>query len=108
MANTQVGKLHKKSIVRGLDGGIRDMRDEANGGWIVRGGSVVNQEKWGEYCKMLKDKEDSAKALAQPKIREDYSETKDATPEPSRVDKLEEKVEALDSKLDAILKAVSK
>jgi len=106
MANTQVGKLHKKTIVRGLDGGIRDMRDEANGGWIVRGGSVVNQEKWEEYCKALKDKEDAAKAFAEPKIREDYPEAKDG--EPSRVDKLEEKVEALDSKLDAILKAVSK
>jgi len=108
MANTQVGKLHKKTIVRGLDGGIRDMRDEANGGWIVRGGSVVNQERWNDYLKALKDKEDSAKAFAEPKIRQDYPETKDGIAESSRVDKLEEKVEALDSKLDAILKAVSK
>lgn len=106
MGNTQVGKLFKKTIVRGMDGGIRDMRDEANGGWIVRGGQVINQEKWQEYLKVQKDKEESAKAAAEPKIRQDYPETKESNP--AVASKLEERVDKMEEKLAAILKAVSK
>lgn len=108
MSNTQVGKLHKNKIVKDLNGGIIDWFDEANGGWIVKGRAVVNKERWNEHVNKQKDKEEAAKALTLAKTREDYPETKDGVQEPSRVDKLEEKVEALDSKLDAILKAVSK
>lgn len=106
MGNTQVGKLFKKTIVRGMDGGIRDMRDEANGGWIVRGGQVINHEKWQEYLKIQKDKEDAAKAVAEPKIRQDYPETRENNPVVSS--KLEERVDKMEETLAAILKAVSK
>lgn len=103
MGNTQVGKLFKKSIVRGMDGGIRDMRDEANGGWIVRGGQVVNQEKWNEYAKIQKDKQEALKAASEPKIREDYPEHN-----PAVASKLEERVDKMEETLAAILKAVQK
>jgi len=103
MGNTQVGKLFKKTIVRGLDGGIRDMRDEANGGWIIRNGQVVNQEKWNEYTLVQKDKLEALKAASEPKIREDYPEQN-----PAEVSKLEQRVDKMEETLAAILKAVQK
>lgn len=103
MGNTQVGKLFKKTIVRDMNGGIRDMRDEANGGWIVRGGQVVNQEKWNEYAKVQKDKQEALKAASEPKIREDYPEQN-----PAVASQLEQRVDKMEETLAAILKAVSK
>lgn len=108
MANTQVGKLHKNRIVKDLNGGIIDWYDEANGGWIVKSRGVVNKERWEEHIAKQKDKQEAAKAVANPKIREDYPETKEGATEPSKVEALEQRVSEMDNKLEAILKAVQK
>lgn len=108
MSNTQVGKLHKNRIVKDLNGGIIDWFDEANGGWIVKSRGVVNKERWNEHVAKELDKKEAAKAVANPKIREDYPETKEGVEEPSKVAALEKRVTEMDGKLEAILKAVSK
>ena len=89
MSNTQVGKLHKNKMVKDMRGNIIDWHDEAGAGWIVRGRQVVNQEAWDAYLNKQKDKQEAAKAAANPKIREEYPETKEGVTESSRVEKLE-------------------
>ena len=89
MGNTQVGKLHKNKVVKDLNGNIIDWYDEAGAGWIVRGRQVVNQEAWDKHMLKLKDRQEAAQAAANPKIREEYPETKDGMTEESKVEKLE-------------------
>lgn len=87
--STQVGQLHRKSIVKDMRGNIITLLDEADGGFIIRNRQVVNQEKWKEYCRVQQDRIDSAKAIAEPKIRTDYPETKEGIKQEDKVSKLE-------------------
>lgn len=89
---TQVGKLHKRTIVKDLSGNIISLRDEANGGWIIRDRQVVNEELWNEYVRKEKDKAEAAKAAANPKIRENYPESKNDEQETDKVSKLEAEI----------------
>jgi len=104
--------LRKKSILRDTNGRIINWLDEANGGWIIRNRQVLNQARYDEELQKEKDKLTASKAIAEQVV---------ATPEnlalrtgvlrtdnPSKVDELEKKVNDMDSKLEAILKAVAK
>jgi hypothetical protein len=102
---TQVGALHKKTIVKDMRGNIVSLRDEANGGWIVRNRQVVNQDLWNAYLKKQQDIADAAKAMTAPKIRQDYPESKEGAPQPNQ---LEARVDKMEETLAAILKAVQK
>lgn len=57
-------RMARKKIVKDLKGGIIDMIDETDGGYIIRGRQVVNQEKWEEYLKKEADKKEAAQAMA--------------------------------------------
>ena len=103
MGNTQVGKLHKKRVVKDLNGNIIDWYDEAGAGWVVRGRQVVNKEAWNNYVAKQKDRQEAAKAAANPKIRQDYPETKDGETESSKMSKLEGEVAELKEMLKKAL-----
>lgn len=82
------------------------MLDEANGGYIVRNGIVVNQERWAELQKIEEDKRKAAQAVNHQATVPPALDADRAT-QPTRVDALEKKVGEIDGKLDAILKAIS-
>ena len=107
-----VGHLYKKRTVRRLSGNIIDLIDEANGGYIIKGGRVVNQERFDELRKIEEDKKVAAQAILHQKVDESAP---DRTVAPNKMEELEKKnealntkVDALDTKLDAILKALNK
>jgi len=107
-----VGHLYKKRTVRSMDGTIRELYDEADGGWIIRGGRVVNQEKFNEMKKIEEDKKLAAQAVLHQKVEADVPDrtvkAEEAIKNQSRLDELEKKQDSMDSKLDAILKAIQK
>lgn len=89
-----------------MDGSIYDWFDEANGGWIIQKGAVVNKTRYEEEMHKLKDRQDAAKAASEAKIRDeaDYPVDAPTTEKPKdKVADLEKRVEGLDTKLDAIL-----
>lgn len=102
--------------MRDLSGNIINLMDEADGGYIIRNRQVVNQEKFDEMVRKEKDRIEAAKAQTMqvespnahlrnqaPVIQDGQAIVKD-----TKVDELEKKVNALDSKLDAILQAIKK
>lgn len=99
------GHMARKSTVRDLSGNIINMLDEADGGWIIRNRQVVNQEKMDAYIKKEQDKALAAQAVVHQVTSPNAEERVVA---PSKVDALEKKVEGMETKLDAILKALSK
>lgn len=125
----QIGTLHKKSTLRRLDGSIINLKDEADGGDIIRNGRVVNEEKFNEIAQREEDKKKSAQAVAN-QVESPNAHLRNQAPdknlltdmpkeeveqnehiqviEPDRVEILEKKVEDMDSKLDAILNALNK
>lgn len=112
MGSINVGHLYKKRTVRNMDGSIRELFDEADGGWIIRGGRVVNEEKFAELQRIEEDRKLAAQAVLHQKTEEnvpDRSVTgEEAIKNQSRLDELEKKQDSMDSKLDAILKAIQK
>lgn len=99
------GHMARKSTVRDLSGSIINMLDEADGGWIIRNRQVVNQDKFNAYIQKEKDKVEAAQAVSHQVASPNVEERAIA---PSKVDALEKKVEGMETKLDAILKALSK
>lgn len=97
--------MAKKRIVRNMAGNIIELFDETDGGWIIRKGQVVNQEKYQEMLKKEQDKKEAAKAILNQKVE---SDAPDRTAAPSRIDELEKKVVKQDEKLDAILELLKK
>lgn len=97
--------MAKKSIVRDLQGNIINLLDEDGGGWIIRNRQVVNQERYDEMLRKEADKKLAAQAILNQKVDE---QAPDRTVPPSKVDALEKKVEGMETKLDAILQALSK
>jgi hypothetical protein len=103
--SVQVGNLHLKSIVRDLNGQIINLRDDSNGGWIIRNRQIVNPERWEELQKIERDKQEAAKAITLQKVEKNAPDRNTA---PSKVDALEKRVEGMESKLDLILAALKK
>lgn len=106
--STQVGKLMRNKIVKDFNGNIIDWFDEANGGWIVQKRQIVNEERWNQHLQKQKDKLEAASAVAKAKIRDDYPQNAPGNNASDKVKELETKVNAMDSKLDAILNAMKK
>lgn len=100
--------MARKSVVKDLNGNIITMLDETDGGYIVRNRSVVNQEKWQEYLKKEEDKKLAAQAILNQKVDTQAPDRTQAPAQNAKVEELEKKVEDMGSKLDAILKALSK
>lgn len=99
--------LSKKKVVRKLDGSVVDWYDEADGGWIIRGGAVVNQAKFDEIARKERDKAEAAKAQAQA-INNPVAPVEDRVAAPSKVDALEKRVSGMEDTLSQILAAVKK
>lgn len=100
--------MARKSVVKDLNGNIITMLDETDGGYIVRNRNIVNHEKWQEYLKKEEDKKIAAQAILHQKVDENAPDRTIAPSQNAKVEALEKKVEDMDSKLDAILKAISK
>ena len=104
--------LRRKSILRDTSGNIINLLDESDGGWIIRGRQVVNQDKWNEILKKEEDRKLAAQAQASQVSAPAHIEAQRAgdksTVSPQKesnlkVDELEKKVDNMESKLDAIL-----
>jgi uncharacterized protein YceH (UPF0502 family) len=101
-------RMARKSVVKDLNGNIITMLDETNGGYIVRNRTIVNQEKWEEHLRREEDKKIAAQAILHQKINENVPDRTINPAQNAKVEALEKKVEDMDSKLDAILKAINK
>lgn len=102
----QVGHLYRKKTVRNLDGSIREMLDETDGGYIIRGGRVVNQEKLDELAKKEQDRMTAATEATQVEMPPEIAEQR--VHSPTKMQELEKKVAEQDTKLDAILELLKK
>lgn len=120
------GHLYRKTTMKDMSGNIINLMDEATGGYIIRNRQVVDQERYDEIMAKQKDKEVAAQAALHPvdspnaEIRkqpggsvsiEDLNKPTQTVVEPNqpdRVGSLEQKVEGMEGKLDAILKALEK
>jgi uncharacterized protein YceH (UPF0502 family) len=109
--SVQIGQLQKKRMVKNLREQIVDWVDETDGGVIVSKGRVVNQERWDRYQKKLADEAEALKAISK---QNNDPNVPDRTIVPSKVNEVEKKVVSLetkvndmDNKLDAILKAIN-
>lgn len=98
----EIGHLHKRRLVKDMRGNIIDWFDEANGGWIVQKRVIVNKDRYNEEMTKLQDKRDAAKAASEAKVRDEENYPAEA-PNEEKKPKLEERVDGLESKLDAIL-----
>lgn len=105
--NIQVGTLYRKSILRDLSGNIINLRDDADGGWIIQNRRVVNQEKLDELAKKEEDKRLAAQAESMA-VQAPVQKVEERSGNPSKMKELEEKVSGMESKLDAILSALKK
>lgn len=104
--------MAKKSTMKDLNGNIINLVDETDGGWIIRGRQVVNQEKWDALVKKEQDRIEASKAAANA-IASPNAEIRNQSPEVARqelskVNDLEKRIDAQDKKLDAILEALKK
>lgn len=96
-----------KRIVRNTAGQIIDWVDETNGGWIIRKGQIVNEEKYNEFKKIEEDKKLAAQAIAFQKVDESAPDRTvtgtEAIQQSTRIDDLEKKISEQDTKLNDIL-----
>jgi hypothetical protein len=112
--STNVGTLHKKRTLRKWGSNeILDLQDEADGGWIIRKGQIVNQVKFDELVQKELDKQKAREAPAQmvesPNAEARNGKPGDIKPEtPDKVVELEKKVAEQDKKLDLILSLLQK
>lgn len=109
--------LVHKQIVRNINGDIITLKDEENGGYIIRGGKVVNEEAWENYVKKEQDKqkarEVSIKAITNPEeFTNTNASTEDRNTQPSKTEELEKKFDEfkkdVDDKFSQIMKAIQK
>lgn len=108
-----IGHLYKKRTIRNLDGSIKFMEDEANGGVIIRNGVVVNQARLDELAAIEEDKRRAATAFTQPvEASPDVVPTERNSQAPkvgeSKVEQLEKKVEGIENNISAILQLLQK
>jgi uncharacterized protein YceH (UPF0502 family) len=100
-------RMARKSTVRDTSGNIIDMLDETDGGWIIRNRRVVNEEKYNRIIQVEKDKREAALAITKAtSVPAAVAESRAASP--GKLDSLDKRVTDMESKLDAILKAVQK
>ena len=99
--SVQVGTLYRKRTVRRLDGSIRDLIDEANGGVIIANGQVVNEEAVIQLNAKEDDRRSAATEATQIDIAPEIAEQRVVAP--TKMQELEKKVAEQDTKLDAIL-----
>lgn len=104
--------LFKKRIVRNTAGQIIDWFDEADGGWIIQKGQIVNTQKYDEIQQKEKDKKEAAKAILFQKVDDvipDRTVTAtEAVKNSTKLEELETRLNKQDEKLDAILNALKK
>ncbi len=101
------GRMARKSTVRDLNGNIIDLIDETDGGWIIRGRRVVNQEKFEKMVQAEKDKKEAALAATKSIVAPEHIiEARGG--KPGKTEELEKRINNIESKLDAILKAINK
>lgn len=95
-----------------MNGEIIDMVDEANGGALIAKGRVVNQERINEIAAIEEDKRKSAQALTaqveNPNAEDRTMKAEEVIAKNNKLEELESRIEAQDTKLDAILAALSK
>lgn len=111
MGNVTVGTLFRKSTRRDMSGNIIDLRDDANGGWIVRDRQIVNQARIDEMAKIEEDKRKAATAETQAvQAPQEVIEQRLGNPSASntKMEALEKRIDNQDAKLDAILLALQK
>lgn len=104
--STQVGNLYRKSILRDLNGNVRNWLDETDGGWIIKDYQVVNQEKYNEHLKKEEDRKLAARAQAEGVAVPQAVAENRAVP-PSKLEEFEKRLNNQDEKLDKILEALS-
>lgn len=105
MAGINVGHLHRKRVVRRMNGDIIDYTDETDGGVIISKGRVVNQEKIDQEAAKQKDRESAATAFT---VEVESPHAEERVAPPSKMKELEKRIEDQDAKLDAILAALKK
>ena len=105
--NINIGHLYRKRTVRDLSGNIIDMSDESNGGTIISKRHVVNQDRIDELAKIEQDKKSAATAFTQ-EVSAPQAVVEQRVVAPSKMQELEKRVEAQDTKLDAILELLKK
>ena len=113
MGSINIGHLYKKRTIRNLDGSIKFMEDEANGGVLIRNGQVINQERINELARIEEDKRKAATAFTQPaEASPDVVHVERNTVAPkvgeSKVEQLEKKVEGMENNIAAILALLQK
>lgn len=108
----QIGNLYRKRTVRRMNGEIIDMTDEANGGALISKGRVVNQERINEIAAIEEDKQKAAQALTaqvvNPNAEDRTMKADEVIAKNNKLEELESRIEAQDTKLDAILAALKK
>lgn len=109
-----VGHLHKKRTLRRWGSNeILDLQDEADGGWIIRKGQIVNQVKFDELVQKELDRQKAKEAPAQMAQSNVAPEVRNAqggkvAPEASRMDALESKVGDIEGDIKKILNLLQK
>lgn len=103
MGGVNVGHLYKKRTIRRLDGSIKLMEDEANGGVLIRNGQVVNQERVNEIAKMEEDKRNSATAFVNPIQAPINAPLEERNVQPTKIEKLEKEVDEMKDNIKTIL-----
>ena len=88
-----------------MSGQIIDMFDEADGGWIIQKGRVVNQDKYDEMIRKEEDRKIAAQAVTQ-QVSSPMAEER--TQAPGKLEALEKRIDSQDAKLDKILETLSK
>jgi hypothetical protein len=103
-----IGHLYKKRTIRNLNGSIKYMEDEANGGVLIRNGHVVNQQRIDELAKIEEDRRNSATAFANPVVAPNPAITEERNVTPTKVEKLETDVAELKDNIAQILNLLQK
>jgi len=106
MGDVKIGQLYRKSTLRDLAGNIINLRDEADGGWIIQNRAIVNQEKYDELKRLEADKLEAARAESIG-TQAPTQAIEERTGNPSKLKELEERLNSQDAKLDAILLAIN-
>lgn len=88
-----------------MSGQIIDMYDEADGGWIIQKGRVVNEDKYNEMLRKEEDRKIAAQAVTQ---QASSPQAEERTQAPGKLEALEKRIDSQDAKLDAILLALKK
>lgn len=103
-----IGHLYKKRTIRNLNGSIKYMEDEANGGVLIRNGHVVNQERINELARIENDKKAAATAFTNPVTAPNPAIVEERNVTPTKVENLEKEVASLRGDITTILNLLQK